>query len=36
MDVASNTVVRVLCTVVNGSCSNLQFAVVSPVGGCHL
>ena len=34
MVVASNTGVRVLCTVVNGSCSNLQSAVVSPVVGC--
>jgi hypothetical protein len=34
MDVASNTGVRVLCTVVNGSCSNLQSAVVSRVVAC--
>ena len=31
MVVASNTGVRVLCTVVNGSCSKLRSAVVSPV-----
>jgi len=31
MDVASNTGVRVLCTVVNGSCSKLRSADVSPV-----
>ena len=31
MVVASNTGVRVLCTVVNGSCSKLRSADVSPV-----
>ncbi len=34
MVVASKAGIRVLCMVANGSCSNLQSAVVSPVDGC--